>query len=342
MGAGLVGALHTHSPTHSGSRQLKVRYMQVLPSLPQLYSGRFSNGKITAKNHTICVGLFSSHISWDWVSVFTCWTSLPFLHLPSLYISKIQSLYQRYHLHESYRCSCTWIHTIWNHSGCNYSCRYFRPHVCEWILKCHLDQNYFLRIINHRWSHLGIDLYKEKNHPIWNTAILCFTFIMIGYSSFAQIIIVQLPTLLWMKIIRRMFSILFPTLKREQYGERPLFIGQYYNARSLIRWPVMIHGQKLKEREKICERSFRKWNLYMRQTKQPYSRMWSNQQSHINEYKNGRDVKVTALQPWRKSEILFVYQMGEMYWRYFMGISSAARMIYKDRAVSRKETGSAE
>lgn len=47
--------------------------------------------------------------------------------------------------------------------------------------------------------------------------------------------------------------------------------------------------------------------------------MWSNQQSHINEYKKWADIKGDRTPTFSENlKFFFVYQMGEMYWRYFM------------------------
>ena len=47
--------------------------------------------------------------------------------------------------------------------------------------------------------------------------------------------------------------------------------------------------------------------------------MWSNQPNHINEYKKWADIKGDRTPSFGDNlKFFFVYQMGEMYWRYFM------------------------
>ena len=63
-----------------------------------------------------------------------------------------------------------------------------------------------------------------------NTIMLAATVIMIGYSSFAMIVIRSLAkTPMDQNSPDNIFSML-SYLNREQYGDRPLFVGQYFNA----------------------------------------------------------------------------------------------------------------
>ncbi|MGD2035401.1 MAG: DUF2723 domain-containing protein, partial [Bacteroidales bacterium] len=76
----------------------------------------------------------------------------------------------------------------------------------------------------------GILYTHKKNKIIANTAILMVTVIILGYSSFSMIVIRSLadppmnennPS--------TVFSLMY-YLNREQYGDRPLLTGQYFNA----------------------------------------------------------------------------------------------------------------
>src|SRR5690606_32981738 len=79
---------------------------------------------------------------------------------------------------------------------------------------------------------MGIIVSQRKQQEIMNTALLSLAFILIGYSSYAVI------------VIRSNFDppidennpeniISFVSyLKREQYGDRPLLYGQYFTAQS--------------------------------------------------------------------------------------------------------------
>ncbi len=87
---------------------------------------------------------------------------------------------------------------------------------------------YFLSLIG------GIiwGLYYTAKHGkvVANTALLCLTVIIIGYSSFAMIIVRSNANPPMDENNPEDAISLLSYLLREQYGERPLGYGQYYNA----------------------------------------------------------------------------------------------------------------
>ncbi|MBK6836878.1 MAG: DUF2723 domain-containing protein [Bacteroidetes bacterium] len=165
----------------------------------------------------------------------------------------------------------------------------------------------------------GLIYTKKKNHPIWNTAILCFVFIMIGYSSFAQIVIRSAANPpLDENNPENVFNFI-SYLKREQYGERPLFFGQYYNARVIDQKVGDDTWAKIDGEKKYVKGPSKIEPIYEQDKTTVFPRMWSNQQSHINEYKKWADIKGDRTPTFNENlKFFFVYQMGEMYWRYFM------------------------
>ncbi|MBP6649402.1 MAG: DUF2723 domain-containing protein, partial [Bacteroidia bacterium] len=165
----------------------------------------------------------------------------------------------------------------------------------------------------------GLIYTKKKNHPIWNTAILCFVFIMIGYSSFAQIVIRSAANPpLDENNPENVFNFI-SYLKREQYGERPLFFGQYYNARVIDQKVGDDTWAKIDGEKKYVKGPSKIEPIYEQDKTTVFPRMWSNQQSHINEYKKWADIKGDRTPTFSENlKFFFVYQMGEMYWRYFM------------------------
>src|SRR5690606_4148632 len=76
----------------------------------------------------------------------------------------------------------------------------------------------------------GIRYSQKKNSPILNTFLLSTTFILIGYASYAVIVIRSNynPPIDENDPSDVMSFVKY--LKREQYGSRPLLYGQYYNA----------------------------------------------------------------------------------------------------------------
>lgn len=76
----------------------------------------------------------------------------------------------------------------------------------------------------------GIKYSIKKQKQLLNTAILCFTFIIIGYSSFFLLIIRSNSGTPINENAPKDAVSLLAYLNREQYGESPLFYGQYFNA----------------------------------------------------------------------------------------------------------------
>lgn len=151
-----------------------------------------------------------------------------------------------------------------------------------------------------------------------NTALLCFSFVLIGYASYGII------------LIRSNFNppidennpenaISFVSyLKREQYGDRPLLYGPQYNATPIDSKegdPVYIKG---KDKYEIVEK--KSVPVYASKDKTLLPRIYSPQGNHIAAYK--RWIKLPADPEAKPSfsqnlAFLFKYQIGHMYWRYF-------------------------
>ncbi|MBK8875069.1 MAG: hypothetical protein IPN13_14600 [Bacteroidetes bacterium] len=64
-----------------------------------------------------------------------------------------------------------------------------------------------------------------------NTAILCFAFIVIGYSSYTQIVVRSMANPPMDENNPENAFALLSYINRDQYGDRPLFYGQYFNAK---------------------------------------------------------------------------------------------------------------
>jgi hypothetical protein len=165
----------------------------------------------------------------------------------------------------------------------------------------------------------GLRYTKRKNIPLGNTAVLCVIFILIGYSSFAQIVIrsnANLP--LDENNPENIFNFI-SYLKREQYGERPLAYGQYYNAKIIDQKEGAMNYARINGAEKYVEAGRKVEPIYEPDKCTPFPRMWSNNQSHISEYKKWADIKGDRTPTFGENlKFFFVYQLGEMYWRYFM------------------------
>ncbi len=192
----------------------------------------------------------------------------------------------------------------------------------------------------------GIYYTRKKLKTFWNTVLLALFVVVIGYSSYAVIVIrSSVNTPLDESNPETVFS-LVSYLNREQYGDRPLFYGAYFNAR-----PVAIEkGKKsyYREGDTYVEVDKDRKYVYDSEMKGLFPRMWSSQDRHADEYaywgklnpadlyqvrrdangqpvvgrdgefqydKNSPKNKPSSIQNIR---FFLRYQVGYMYFRYFM------------------------
>ena len=181
----------------------------------------------------------------------------------------------------------------------------------------------------------GIYYTAKRNKVFWNTVILVITVILLGYSSFALIIIrSSAKPPMDQNSPNNIFSLL-GYLNREQYGDRPLFYGQYYSApydsnkRFIETKPVysQIDGKYVETNKKIKANYDNRFTTF-------FPRMYSsNEETHIQDYQQWGKVKGTRIQVQDESgqietiikptfvenlRFFFRYQVGHMYMRYFM------------------------
>ncbi len=172
----------------------------------------------------------------------------------------------------------------------------------------------------------GIHYTYKKGKVRINTALTFLTLILIGYSSFAMVIIrANAEPTMNQNDPKDAFA-LYSYLNREQYGDRPLVYGQYYSA------PIVaqtsggnVRAQKNGKYEVIDQKP--KYE-YDDRFKTLFPRMYSPQANHIKEYQKWGRIKGTKIKtddgvkikPTYSENIryLFHYQFDFMYWRYFM------------------------
>jgi hypothetical protein len=177
----------------------------------------------------------------------------------------------------------------------------------------------------------GIWYSLKKQKVLLNHLITGLTVIVIGYFSYASILIrssAEPP--MDQNDPQTVFSLL-SYLNREQYGQSPLFRGNYYNA--------PITGSK--ENKKIYSRqdgkyvvnSYRPKLIYDDRFTTVFPRMWSADPDHIEQYRRWGKIKgipITVSTRGGEQEVrykptfsenlrfFFRYQVGYMYLRYFM------------------------
>lgn len=182
----------------------------------------------------------------------------------------------------------------------------------------------------------GLHYTHKKNKVFWNTAILCFTFVVIGYSSFLMLVIRSNA----MPPINENAPLNAVELKaylgREQYGDWPRVYGPYYNAPIIDLEDGSPRYRQDKEKGKyvISNQRIASEHIYHPDFKTVFPRMWSrNQQSHERGYERwgrvqGRPVTVSGFRGSQERinkptftenlRFFFRYQLGHMYTRYFM------------------------
>jgi len=161
----------------------------------------------------------------------------------------------------------------------------------------------------------GIYFTQKNNKPMWNTILLATTFILIGYGSYATVIIrSNYNTLIDENSPKDVMSFV-SYLKREQYGSRPLVTGPYFTAQPVgIKYgsPKYVKG---KDKYEVAERSFE--YEYAPGEKTLLPRAWNSE--HAATYRNymglAADQKPTFAQD---KMYMFRHQIGRMYMRYFM------------------------
>jgi len=170
----------------------------------------------------------------------------------------------------------------------------------------------------------GIWFTHKKRKILWNTIILCVTVILIGYSSYAIIPIrSHANPPLDENNPENIFS-LMSYLNREQYGERPLLFGHYYNdqiKRDNSGYVIMKEGKPVYMKDTVDN----SYKVACRKTKITYSgslkffpRMYSRDPEHIKEYQAWGAIRDNRINFANNFLYFLNYQLGHMYFRYFM------------------------
>ncbi len=182
----------------------------------------------------------------------------------------------------------------------------------------------------------GLKYTRKHGKVVWNTVILALVFILIGYSSFFILVIrANSNTPINENDPKDAISLL-SYLNREQYGTWPLVYGPYYNAPRIGSEDGKPVYEKDKKLGKYVIKDDRKGTIpvYDERFMTIFPRMWSSQKpSHITLYKQyggTKGIPIKVMQPDGTSKIVykptfgenlkffFTYQIGHMYFRYFM------------------------
>ena len=172
---------------------------------------------------------------------------------------------------------------------------------------------------------------RKKNKVVWNTAVTMVVVILIGYSSFALIVIRASANPPMNQNDPDNAFALVRYLNREQYGDRPLFKGQYYNAPRIQAGAPKNQYNKVDGKYKVTG-ALSGSSVFEPKLETFFPRMYSDKENHIRAYKEwgkvkGRPVRIrdrgqvkTVMKPTfgENLRFFFSYQLGHMYMRYFM------------------------
>ena len=170
----------------------------------------------------------------------------------------------------------------------------------------------------------GIFATLRNKKVFWNTALLCLTTIIIGFSVFSVDVIrscAKTPTNEYQP--DNAFT-LVRYLNREQYGSAPLIYGQYFDAPYDLKtgtyWAPM--NGKYEKLPTPLDADYRP------EGKMFFPRMWSSSGDGRNEafyesYMDGKGKKIEGADHKKPTFVsnlwfFFDFQMNWMYWRYFM------------------------
>ena len=177
-----------------------------------------------------------------------------------------------------------------------------------------------------------------------NTSLLCMMMIVVGYSSYAVIVIRSAANTPMDQNSPEDIFTLGEYLNREQYGTRPLFYGQAYSSKVALKEvdggcmydvregaPVYQRKEKENPAEKDSYEKVRNKTEYKYAQNMLFPRMYSD--AHAKAYEDwlggiegktvpfnqcGEMVMVKMPTQWENIKFFFIYQVNFMYWRYFM------------------------
>ena len=179
---------------------------------------------------------------------------------------------------------------------------------------------------------------------IKNTALLCMLMLMIGYSSYALIVIRSSANPPMDQNSPEDIFTLGSYLSRDQYGDRPLFYGQAYTSQVALEVdgnmckPVMKEGEPVYQRKEKASADEKDSyfvvshkNKYVYAQNMLFPRMYSS--AHASAYEDwmggvegteipydrcGESMMVKMPSQFDNIRFFLSYQCNFMYWRYFM------------------------
>ncbi len=179
---------------------------------------------------------------------------------------------------------------------------------------------------------------------ILNTVMLCFLMLMIGYSSYALVVIRSYANPPMDQGSPEDVFSLAEYLNRDQYGSYPLLYGQAYTSQVKLQRegnylvpvrkegaPVYTRQEKTNPNEPDAYKQLGTKDDYVYAQNMFFPRMWDDK--HAKDYESwlggitgytvsydrgGQTVQVKMPTQWENIKFFLSYQVNFMYWRYFM------------------------
>ncbi|MHA7128164.1 protein O-mannosyl-transferase family [Algoriphagus namhaensis] len=157
----------------------------------------------------------------------------------------------------------------------------------------------------------------KKEKATLNTILLSLTFILIGYGSYALIVIRANQDPVINENAPKDIISYVSYLKREQYGYRPLLHGQYFTAKLVDQEegaPIYMKGE---DKYEIVD--YNLVNTYDPTKTTILPRIYSTQENHKRIYRQKLGLR-EGQEPTFGDNLYFMFshQLGQMYFRYFM------------------------
>jgi hypothetical protein len=171
------------------------------------------------------------------------------------------------------------------------------------------------------FSALAFGIYRTqfvKKNVLLNTILVGLTVIIIGYSSYAMIIIRSMAQPPVNENRPDNAFALLSYLNREQYGDRPLVLGNQYNAE----FESVEYNKDVYTLDKDTNRyevAYQRPEVKYKQPKILFPRMYSRDAQHRQAYVQYGTIKDPNNPTYLDNIEFFIrYQLGHMYLRYFM------------------------
>ena len=178
------------------------------------------------------------------------------------------------------------------------------------------------------FSALGVGVWftQKRGMKLANLIVTCLTVILIGYSSYASVVIrAAAGTPMNSNDPDNPYALLY-LLNREQYEAQPILTGVSYAAPiSDVKYRTKYYVND--EGRYVGERTVAGYE-YPSEFKTIFPRMWSSNEKHIEGYKSWGQVKgrrvryggevYTVPTFGENLRYFFDYQLNFMYWRYFL------------------------